>query len=234
MALIPALRRGAVDSGLSYFYLEDNTGVYNVTTNPGGYGTLNPARNTLALYVYGYKYRSTTPEALTIGNTIPLTATQWQVPMGEDGYYYFTLLAIPIWDTVPTYTINTIVYYQTHYYIAIAISTNQDPINNPTKWQLITDLTTTAIQTNPSIYYATFNTVVNYRGKVCLQTQTYLEAKCNCNCDDNNRSEVRPYQKVAVMIATAGYLCAQQKYAQADDELVALSQYCSTLNCEGC
>lgn len=235
MALVLQISKGAVDANLAYFYLTDSTGVYDVTDNPGGYGTPNPARNTLALYLYGYKYRAnpTDDEAITINNTIPETVTQWEIPMTEDGYRYFRLLAVPLWDSSAQVTGN-IRYYQSKYYIATGNSTNLDPINNTGVWAEITDLTTAAVYANTSIYVLSYDIVTNYFGKQCMQTQMFNEANTNCNCDDNNRTEVRPYQKVFSMLYTAGILCAQAKYAQADDELLALSEYCSTLDCSTC
>lgn len=240
MALALKLAKGAVDSGLAFYYLTDSTGVYNVSTNPGGYGNppANPNRAALALYLYGYKYvKDSSDTAITINNTAdPISVTQWQIPMTADGYSYFTLLAIQDLVTV-TGAGNTVIgnlyYYSGAYYKALTVN-NSNPSVTPTGFQLVTDLTDPTILAIANVTYTTLDVVTNYFGKQCLQTQMFIESRDNCNCDDNNRTECRPYQKVFSMLYTAGILCAQAKYAQADDMLVALSAYCSTLDCSTC
>jgi len=236
MALELKLKRGAVAADLSYFILQDNTGVYNVSTNPGGYGTPNPNRNALALYLFGYYYQSdpkvTTDNPIVISNTIPNSVTEWQIPITADGYVYFTLLGINNWDSATAYVIDDVVFYQNNYYIAIDVSTNLDPVNNPLLWQLISDMTSEDITGNATVYSSTFNAVTNYRAKSCYQTQLFKEAKDNCNCDNSNRAEVRPYTKIFVHLNVAAILCSQQKYVQANDELEFLSKYCASIGCK--
>lgn len=242
MALALKLTKGAVDAGYSFFYVEDTTGVYNAATNPGGWdpsGVVNPPRDAFALYVYGYRYVKDTDDTLiTIDNTAdPTVVTQWQVPMSDDGYRYFTMLAVEDLDYVygdTGITVNNGIYYYGGQYWQSPNATDTYPENSPGDWVLITDLTTAAVLAAPNMLSTTLDLVTNYFGKRCLQTQMFLESKNNCNCDDNNRTECRPYQKVFSMLYVAGILCAQAKYAQADDELTALSEYCATLDCSTC
>jgi hypothetical protein len=236
MALDLKLAKGTVDSELAFFHITDSTGAYSVT-NPGGYNTPNPARNTLALYLYGYEYRETVDDVLlVINNTIPLTVTEWQIDVTTDKYRYFTLLGIPIWTTA-AYTFNAVnpplVHYNSVYYKCLQSSTNLNPINNPLYWEVISDLTTAAILANTTIYTDRLDLVTNWNAKQCYQSQIFAEAR-DCDCKGTNRAEVRPYQKIFVQIYAAGLKCAQGQYAQADDILTAVNEYCSTLNCEGC
>jgi hypothetical protein len=236
MALQLKLKRGAVSADLNYLYLEDDTGNYDVTLNPGGYGAPNPLRNTLALFVYGYKYRKDTPdEAIIIGNLVPTTATNWLIPFSEDGYYYFRILGFPIYDIAASYVVNDLVYYATGYYKALDIITpGQDPINNPTLWEPITDLTTSEIFNNVSIYVGSSDQVINYRAKQCYQTQVQLEAEGCCDCHSKDRTKTKVYQKIFVHLNAAAFDCLQQKYPQADEELVYLAKYCETIQCQHC
>ena len=66
MALELKLKRGAVLADLSEFIMLDNTGTYDAVDNIGGFGNINPARSTIALYLYGYKYRPTSDDELLI------------------------------------------------------------------------------------------------------------------------------------------------------------------------
>lgn len=237
MPLALTLSRGAVDADLGFFFITDNTGLYDVNNKPGGYGAPNPARNTLALYVYGYQHVSGNDDTvIAINNTIPATVTEWQINDTQDKYRYFKILGIPIWTTSPyVFNVNNppLVYYNAVYYKCLQNSTNLNPINNPLYWEPIVNLTTPEIYANTTIHVGSFDIVTNWNGKKCYQTQMFLEAK-DCGCNGTNRAEVRPFEKIFVMLYTAGLKCAQQQYIQADELLTELSLYCQTLNCDGC
>jgi hypothetical protein len=222
---------------LAFFMVEDDTGTYNATTNPGGYGSPNPVRASLALFVYGYKFMPNPDEDTTlniINNNDPVNVTSWQVDMNMDGYHYIRVLGFNIWSAVATYQIDNLVFYQTRYYRALAITTNEDPINNPLVWQEELDLTTDEIYANASIYTYQLDTVINSRGKQCYQKAVLKEAQENCNCFGSVPGPVvKPYMQIFVHLNAANFLCRQQKYAQADAELQYLASYCNNINC-GC
>lgn len=236
MALELKLKRGGVADDLSYVYIDDNTGNYEVTDNPGGFGAPNPLRNTIALYLYGYKYRpSSDDELLVFSQTAdPLTVSNWKINLTEDGYYYFRVLGIPIWDIATPYNVGDIVYDSSRYWIAIDVSTGLQPLNNPVEWEEIPDLTTDAIYTNTSIYTGSLDQVFDYRAKVCYQTQVQLEAEGCCDCHSKDKSKTKIYQKIFVHLSAARFDCLQQKYAQADAELKFLEDFCASVNCEHC
>lgn len=236
MALTLALRRGAISDDLTYFLVEDSTGVYNVDTNPGGYGTPNPARTDIALYLYGLKHHADEADsALTVtGNTDPLNATSWQVGMTMDGYHYIRVVGVLAWSSATAYVVNNIVFYQNKYYIATQAGSNLDPVNNSTYWTEVTDLTTDAVYANSSVYVYQLNTVIDSRGKQCYQTQIYNKAKDDCNCNGSSPGPVvQPYMKIFVHLNAARFNCLQEKFALADAELKYLSEYCTSIGC-GC
>jgi hypothetical protein len=237
MALSLKLKKGATASDMSYFIVEDNTGVYDATTNPTGYGTPNTERAALALYVYGFKYHATpdTDTALAItNNEDPENASSWQVAMDEDGYHYLRVLGFNIWSNLVTYAIGDLVYYQTKYYQATAETLDQDPINNTTIWTEVTDLTTEAIYENTSLLVYQLDVSIDSRGRSCYQTQLFKQAKDNCGCSgDQPGAVVQPYMKIFVHLNAARILCLQEKYIMADAELKYLSEYCESIGC-GC
>jgi len=228
------LSRGAIAADLSYFILEDSTGVYDVTDNPGGYGTPNPERASLALYLYGYKYNKDVPDTLlTIDNVAAPTAASWTIFMSQDGYYYFKLLGFAIYDVALPYIVGDKVYYTGSYYNAIdVVAAGQDPINNPALWEVISDLTAESLLTDPVVFSASSDQVINYRAKQCYQTQVQLEALNNCTC--NSTVKTRPYQKIFVHLNAANFDCLQQKYPQADEQLSYLADYCASIQCSHC
>jgi hypothetical protein len=239
MALELKLKRGAVSADLDYYYLEDNTGVYDADTNPTGYGGSNfTLRAELALYLYGYKYRKdSADEAIVISNLIPTTATSWQIPMSEDGYSYFRLLGFAIYDPASAYIADELVFYATGYYKSLdVVAPGQDPINNSTLWVALTtaDLISDAIYEHSSLVTGFTDQVVNYRAKQCYQVQVQLEAEGCCDCHSKDRTKTKIYQKIFVHLNAAAFDCLQQKYQQADEELVYLAEYCQTIQCKHC
>lgn len=235
--LQPKLKRGAIDGlNLAYFLLLDDTGVYAASTNEGGYNSPNPARADVALHLYGYKYRKdTADELLVIENPSPLTATQWQIPMAEDGYYYFRLLAIPVYNAGLPYVVGKIVYHEGGYYKSIdVVSSGQNPIDNPDLWEAVEDIQTDEVFEDASIYTGTSDQVVNYRAKQCYQIQVQLEAEGCCDCHSKDRTKTKTYQKIFVHLNAAAFDCLQQKYQQADEELMFLAEYCESIQCKHC
>ena len=104
------------------------------------YGGSNPARNTLANYLYFYKRDVNLVDSqLTIDNSSPLTVNQYQFSLPtSDGVFVGVIFSFNIWSA-GTYAQNACVYYSTNgnYYKANT-STSQTPGGN--QWDLITDI----------------------------------------------------------------------------------------------
>lgn len=237
MAIELKLKRGAIASDLSYFMVTDNTGTYDATTNPGGYGAPNILRNQLALFVYGFKYMPN-PDADTVltivNNNDPENATSWQVNMSMDGYHYIRLVGFNIWSSLATYGVGDYVFYQTKYYRALSVTLNQDPINNPLVWVEESDLTTDTIYEHASVYVYQLDTNIDFRARACYQIQVKNNARDNCNCNGVAPGPVvKPYMQIFVHLNAARFDCLQGKYPQADAEMQYLAEYCESIGC-GC
>jgi hypothetical protein len=92
MALLLKISESSYDKSTHTATFSDDTGNYNVTTNPGGYGTPNPERNTLALVV----------SAVRINNQLeivkwddPINDTSFDYLFDSDGVYDIYLCALP-------------------------------------------------------------------------------------------------------------------------------------------
>ena len=251
----------AVNAVPTSYLMQDNTGVYNVATNPSGYGTPNPARAYFALYLYGYRYISGgIDNVISISNTIPVTVTNWTIPVTTDGYSYFTMLAIPVFGITTAgisgsvnYITGNIVYLSSNnsYYICVTADTQAGgPLVNPSRWSVITDPTTivagltagliNGIVTSlviSAMYYVVSNVVTTYFNTQAFQLQLSIEAQCNCNdvnfkdSNTSNRAEVRPYMRIFVDLYTANIYTAQTSFTLADDVLANLTNYTATLSC---
>ena len=88
------------------------TGLYNVTTNPGGFGAPNPARNTLALIFYGFHKKSDGDVVVAENTHDPLTVSQYTIPMAKDknGHLEGHIFALRIFDSIVNYVDGDIVY----------------------------------------------------------------------------------------------------------------------------
>lgn len=95
-----------------YIEFLNATGVYDVDDNPGGFGTPNPARNTLAIILVAEHKLVAADQAATILAYNPLSVTSFTITITKavNGVLQWNLLAIPIFDSGGTYVDGDIVY----------------------------------------------------------------------------------------------------------------------------
>ena len=94
MALKLNLSRVAINSTGTEMYIADTTGEYS-EDNVGGYGGINPIRNTLAV-LYSCKYNSSTgSEVVEILPYDPETVETITLNTTKDGYYEVIAVAVP-------------------------------------------------------------------------------------------------------------------------------------------
>jgi hypothetical protein len=99
------------NQGGTILYLDDNTGAYEVTENPGGYGSPNTARADLALIVIA-KYKASDGSVTITADTYdPEGVTQWVYDndLQGDGHYEFNVYPVAKKAAQPA-TLNTFVY----------------------------------------------------------------------------------------------------------------------------
>ena len=92
-------------------YLTDDTGVYSLT-NLGGYGAPNALRSTLALLLLPTSKGTKGDVLVSTEPYNPLTTGIFNVMVGNDGWYVFQLVALPLYDVslLPTYNVNDVLY----------------------------------------------------------------------------------------------------------------------------
>lgn len=91
-------------------YITDATGVYNVTTNPTGYGTPNPERNTLALIPFVTYKKISGDVNVVVNSYVAESATGFTVPLGDDGWYTVNTYLVPLYNVLTTYLEDDITY----------------------------------------------------------------------------------------------------------------------------
>lgn len=92
MALLLKISESSYDRSTHTATFSDDTGVYNVTTNPGGYGSPNPDRNTLALVVSAVRVYN---QAEIVKWDDPINDSTFDYLFEADGVYDVYLCAIP-------------------------------------------------------------------------------------------------------------------------------------------
>lgn len=92
MALELKISESSFDRSTDTATFNDDTGIYNVTTNPGGYETPNPSRNTLALVVSAVRIYN---QAEIVKWDDPINDSTFDYFFEADGVYDIYLCALP-------------------------------------------------------------------------------------------------------------------------------------------
>ena len=106
------------------------------------YGSPPDDRASYALFLAGFFYNADAADTrVNIDNTIPETVVQWEISSPSDGYYYFDLMPIIVWDASPTYYEGDIRYENSFYWKSLQdANTNNIPTNTEgTWWEKIAD-----------------------------------------------------------------------------------------------
>lgn len=101
----------STDGLLLYIEVYEATGLYNVTTNPGGWGSPNPARNTLAL-IFDGNHKRVDGDILAVPDANdPVTVQSFTLHLpGKNGALNYQVYAVEIFDTMGTYADGDIVW----------------------------------------------------------------------------------------------------------------------------
>lgn len=111
LALKKKVTRNAAGTELYIEYV-DATGLYNVTTNPGGFGAPNPERNTLAILFLG-NHKKVEADIPCVPNAYdPITAPSLTIPITREvqGHLNYSLFAVPVFIPMGMYVDDDIVY----------------------------------------------------------------------------------------------------------------------------
>jgi hypothetical protein len=104
------------------------TGEYDVTTNPGGFGDPNPARNTLAVLFYGNFKLSSGDVVATPLTYDPLTVSSFTLAMERslNSHMNHYIFALPIFDDEVTYEEGDVVWNNTNPLAPVVQKMNSD------------------------------------------------------------------------------------------------------------
>ncbi len=104
------------DGSELYIEFEEATGTYHVTTNPGGFDTPNPSRNSLAAVLVAVHALVAGDQPAVIQAYNPISSTSFTITLTKavNGVLKYDLLLIPIFDDELTYDDGDITYDNTN------------------------------------------------------------------------------------------------------------------------
>jgi len=185
--------------------VEDSTGAYNVTTNPGGYGTPNEDRVDLGLVITVEKkgYGSTADVEITYDNSVNTltTVASWTIAVAIDGWFKITCMGIPVWDVSITYAANQAVAYNNVIYTSVA-GGNLGNAPGGAEWD--TSITLITIRDNISTYSPTTTIHVGVLDKIvtslgdigygdAVSADTAKDCAPDCYDDINETNKIWAY-----------------------------------------
>lgn len=172
--------------------LTDNTGTYDVTTNPGGYGGGNPTRESLNLHAYGYKQNIDGDDTqVDIINSTPASQSLWNAELAGDGYYQYQIIGTEEWAEGLTFALDQVVFYSGLFYkstVSHLASAANAPDQGTAQWEEITEeFFRTTVYDNPdtySVYVGQLDWVFTNLADVhYVNLMSKLAKKgCGCNC----------------------------------------------------
>ncbi|MHA2404732.1 MAG: hypothetical protein ACXADH_17160 [Candidatus Kariarchaeaceae archaeon] len=149
MALIPKLTLVTASTTYAQIAMQESTGTYNASTNPGGYGTPNVELADSAQYCFAFKKNFSSTDANhtnLLDNTTPEDGDgtkTWTLNISstgsntDDGWYKFYLLVAPKYNGATAYTVNQMVSSVNILYKCIQAGTGQTPASSPTYWTAV-------------------------------------------------------------------------------------------------
>lgn len=218
------------------FTITDQTGLYDVNSNLGGYGGINPARADLALYMIGYKYReSTDDENITalINNSDPNNVEYWEIPNSEDGYYYFNVLAVNVWDAAISYAVGDLVFYQQVFYKALAINLNSAPSDINTDWEEVADMEDETENTS-LVNNTRYDMVFTCRIEACYGKIVHDSEAICAGCTDCTGQSLQLYMRLDGLFQSVFIHIDQDNWAKADKIVRLMIGFCKKTNCRVC
>lgn len=118
MALVLQIKKTGINSDGTKITIEDVTGTYNATSNPGGYGPPNDARNQVALIlrVYSKRYNHTADLTSTLLVTTPdnsdkLLVTKWDANLlDKDSWIQATIYGLHLYSNTTLFQVGELAY----------------------------------------------------------------------------------------------------------------------------
>lgn len=243
MSLNLRLQNYAINDSGTVLTIQDVTGNYDATTNPGGYGTPNPARNSVALFLRTYQKRYDGGDTIintlltsTPNNSAPTAVTSWDIALLTDSWLQATVYGLPLYSTSTLFSVNDLVWkVDTTQIIRIDTVSGSGPYTYTYTVMQQSDLE----NTDYGVAYSTvLNTYAIPSACVCLNKsrEVYFKglsatgnAAVYSNGNYGNPDWVR-YQTIDSLVKSIVYGFAIEAYANAQRKIEQVENLCSCLS----
>lgn len=237
MALELKIRKQSISNDCLTLIIDDQTGDYDVTSNPTGFGAPNPARVDMGLITFLVAKRSTGDEfiALTPDDADPHLVVDWTATHGVDTIYKAIMYGVDNWDSGTTYALDEVVFNDADnlFYKSIqAANTNNTPASSPAWWEATTTFadfeTAIEVDAQANCFFDEFYIFEDCNTEVCLNRKLL---SANCACQDP--AALGPHRKIQLKLEGALINFGLTNYTKAQEQLEDASTTCAndTSNC---
>jgi hypothetical protein len=203
------------------------------------YGDPEAERNTLAVYLLAHKVTETGTDTaptleeteVTVQTYDPLTATDWVVENGVDGYYKYIQLIIPVYDSDDTYEQYDLVYYDG----AIYQNTEATPLQgvDPTEnvaWVVYTAeeiyaLMDTAAEPQ-NLVISILGFVLTYASQQCLGILAPKHARVNCCGCAGDIALKEKFDELWLLVFNANIASTRLRFIEGERFMRSADLYC--------
>ena len=237
MALVINIVKDSINDSGTELYLTDATGAYEVSDNPGGYGTPNPERSEIALILIATNKRDGDNGGegdveCVVQDYNPVSASSFTVTLYKDGWYQIKTYGLRLYDVSTSFSLTEATYdVDTQTIRKILTKSGTGPYTYTYEVIEKEILTESSVIT---LYSAVLNTLV-------------LEALCKCHAsatknyaesvdqtgsktalDDN--TEFRTYLKIDTYLKSIKYNFSFGSYTQAQLIVEQTEKICSCID----
>lgn len=223
--------RLSCDTSVQTLAINDKTGVFDIFTNPNGYGGINPTRGqyaqmqiltnttsagvTTSYYARAYSYR---------------TALCYNFDIPRDGVYLLNTFLVQLWDSDLYYNANDAVFEETsNTFYKSLFNNNNEPITNASAWVEIGTLDEFMSSNYYKLCQNYFIQDANGR-KLLYDLREGIKKSCPCNCDSGSKCGDDLWKKwmfVTMCIEDACFAKTLYKYEDAQCFLERIPKNCA-------
>lgn len=211
--------------------LEDNTGDYDVSSNPGGYGSPNDARASIGLKLFITRQAVAGDEVMTVTNyddTDPGAVTKFRFTNTDGGVYNALFCGVLDYAGGTTYADGELAYNPTteKFYESLQDSNTGNALTDTDYWRDLSTLTQTAQlavfrvaeELTSSVMYFTDVSEILMVNLQIIVNRAILDANCECVdfCKIARHNELQMKADAALILSADGdYSEAQEIYENA-------------------
>ena len=229
MALEILTEKDNISSDCGTILYKDNTGAYDVTTNPTGYGAPNATRASLYLKFFLTLKTTSGDEQITVPAYNANSVTQWSIPLTQDGYYEAYVFGTLVYAGGTTYALGSVIYHvgTNEFYKSLTAGNLGNAVTDVAFWAPVTEvdeLKAAIAATQPNAYADVYEHIELCNSRVC-KTKAYLKEE-NCECTPG----ASKYNKIRNLIDGADINGSIAAYARAQAIVEEIQGQCNCID----